>query len=126
MNKEQFEHIETKFREAAENFLPPVHPQGWEKMEALLDNDANRRRPAVIWWFGLFLLLLTGGIGIYYYMSTPQSRAIMQNQNQQNENLKPGEGSKPSLTTKPSIAHGDKSKAANSDRVPTEADKKEK
>ena len=101
MNKEQFEHIETKFREAAENFHPEVNPQGWEKMEALLDRHEDKRRPAGIWWYGLFLLLLTGGLGTYFYISREASPAIMQNTSADKKKLNAAQGIDPSVTRPP-------------------------
>ena len=105
MNKEQFEHIETKFREAAENFHPEVNPQGWEKMEALLDRHDDKRRPIGIWWYGLFLLLLTGGLGTYFYISRESSPAIMQHttadKNADKKKLHAPQGIDPSVTRRP-------------------------
>ena len=101
MNKEQFEHIETKFREAAENFHPEVNPRAWEKMEALLDRQDDKRRPAGIWWYGLFLLLLTGGLGTYIYFSREDSPAIKQHISAGEEKRNAPQGIDPSVARPP-------------------------
>jgi hypothetical protein len=101
MNREQFEHIEIKFREAAENFHPEVNSLGWEKMEALLDRHDDKRRPAGIWWYGLFLLLLSGGLGTYFYISRQASPAIMQHTSEDKEKPVARQGIDPSVATPP-------------------------
>jgi hypothetical protein len=72
MNKKQFEDIENKFREAAENFQPPLTEEAWQKMEQLLDRKEPVKRRAGGFWLTslLLLLLLTAGTGIYYYYGT--------------------------------------------------------
>jgi hypothetical protein len=66
MSKKQFEHIENKFREAAENYQPSLNQEAWEKMELLLDKDLNRKpRTAGFWITSLLLLLIGTGLGIY-------------------------------------------------------------
>src|SRR5688572_17563580 len=70
MSKKQFEHMENKFREAAENFQPSLNEAAWKKMELLLDQEnEKKRRPAGIWFSGMILLLLTGGLGTYFHIS---------------------------------------------------------
>src|SRR5687768_5194423 len=66
MSKKQFEHIENKFREAAENFQPSLNQGAWERMEVLLDKEVNRKpRPGGFWFTSLLLLIIGGGLGIY-------------------------------------------------------------
>src|SRR5689334_6298774 len=74
MNKKQFEHIESKFREAADNFQPPLNEEAWQKMDQLLDQEfnGNRRRRGGFWITSILLLLfLTGGVAMYFYYSNP-------------------------------------------------------
>ena len=39
MSKKQFDHIENKIREAAENSEPAFEEQAWDKMEAKLNKE---------------------------------------------------------------------------------------
>jgi len=63
MSKKPFDHIENKIREAAENSEPAFEEQAWDKMEAKLNADKERRRSPFM-WFSLALLSfgLLGGI----------------------------------------------------------------
>src|SRR5687768_903151 len=73
MSKKPFEHIEIKFREAAENFQPPLSQEAWEKMELLLNTESDRKPRPVGFWLTFMLLLLTGGgLGIYL-VTLPQT-----------------------------------------------------
>jgi len=69
MNKKQFEHIENKIREAADNFQPPFTEDAWLMMNQLLDDEvASKPKRGGLWLSSLLLLLLVGsGIGFYYY-----------------------------------------------------------
>jgi hypothetical protein len=70
MSKKQFEHIENKFREAAENYQPSLNQEAWEKMEVLLDKDLTRKpRAAGFWITSLLLLLIGGGLATYLVTS---------------------------------------------------------
>lgn len=62
MSKKQFEHIDNKFREAAENFQPPQHEEAWLKMEKLLQKD-DRKPHAGGFWMTTMLLVATISIG---------------------------------------------------------------
>lgn len=73
MKKKPFDHIDNQFREAAENFQPPVTPEAWEKMEVLLDKSGRKPRP-VLWFWPLLIILLTGGAGVYFFKESPQTR----------------------------------------------------
>ena len=68
MDKQQSDHIENRFRQAADNFLPPQNEEAWKRMEALLDKDPDRRKPFIWWWMLALLLVGAGGAGTYYYV----------------------------------------------------------
>ena len=68
MDKQQSDHIENRFRQAADNFLPPQNEEAWKRMEALLDKDPDRRKPFILWWMLALLLFGVGGGGTYYYL----------------------------------------------------------
>jgi hypothetical protein len=63
-SKKQFDHIEEKIKEAADNYQPAFDAAAWKAMEAKLDGDKKKRRP-IFWWFVLPLILV-GALGIYY------------------------------------------------------------
>ncbi|MBE7172145.1 MAG: hypothetical protein INR73_16275 [Williamsia sp.] len=67
MDKRQSEHIEDRFRQAADHLVPPFNDEAWNKMELLLDKDQKKRRPFIWWWMFALLLLAGGTAGIYYY-----------------------------------------------------------
>ncbi len=63
MSKEkQFEYIENKIKQAAENSQPVCDELAWQKMEALLDGKKKRR---FLFWWWLLPLLMAGSWGIY-------------------------------------------------------------
>jgi hypothetical protein len=71
MREEQFDHIENRIREAAENSHPGFEEAAWEKMEALLDADKKRRPFGWLWALAPLLLLLVTGAG--YLIATYKS-----------------------------------------------------
>ncbi len=79
MDKQRSEHIENRFRQAAENFLPPPPTnEAWRKMEALLDEKPKKRR-FLIWWWPVGLLLLSIAIGGYFYHTYRSSVPTLSN-----------------------------------------------
>lgn len=107
MDKRPSDHIENRFRQAADNFLPPQNEEAWKRMEVLLDKDPDKSRPFIWWWmFGLLLLGL-GTAGLYrYWVNTPaetsslkERKAIVQTGN------KPAGGYKRNIDLqKPAVA----------------------
>ncbi|MEJ7767428.1 MAG: hypothetical protein WKF89_06435 [Chitinophagaceae bacterium] len=68
MDKQQFDHIENRIRQAAENISTPFNEGAWQKMEVLLDKELykKRRRGFIWWWSGIFgLLALVTGLFVY-------------------------------------------------------------
>lgn len=70
MDKEQFDHIEILFRQAAMNVSPSANEAAWKKMEALLDREFHKkRRRAIFWWWPMILFFLfLGTISYYNYL----------------------------------------------------------
>ncbi len=69
MSKKQFDHIEERIREAAENSGPAFDMHAWELMEVKLDKEKKGKKRFFIWWFsGLLLAGLLAGPG-YYLLS---------------------------------------------------------
>ncbi|MEO6233161.1 MAG: outer membrane beta-barrel protein [Ferruginibacter sp.] len=64
MSEKQFDHIENRIREAAENSVPDFDENAWLKMEARLDKEDKKRR-FLFWWYLLPLLIIVGAV-IYY------------------------------------------------------------
>jgi hypothetical protein len=66
MSKKPFDHIENKIREAAENSEPAFEEQAWDKMEAKLNADKERRRGPFMWVsLAVASFCLLGGIILY-------------------------------------------------------------
>ncbi|MES2848457.1 MAG: outer membrane beta-barrel protein [Bacteroidota bacterium] len=70
-SKKQFDHIEERIKQAAENNLPAFDEKGWQLMEAKLDNENKKRRP-FLWWIVL-PLLIAGAWGGYQLLKTSPS-----------------------------------------------------
>src|SRR3954464_1827385 len=107
MSKKQFEHIEDQFRDAAENFQPPVNNDAWEKMDSLLDREFNkeRRRPLFWVWASLLICILTG-TGIYLLTikktdqladKTAQTKIIQPSGNEKGSAIIPGTKAHPAV-----------------------------
>ena len=71
MEKKQFDYIENRIREAAENSEPAFDEYAWEKMEARLNKEDNRRRRYLLWWFLLPLVFISAGTGYYFLKNKP-------------------------------------------------------
>jgi uncharacterized protein YdaU (DUF1376 family) len=50
MNDKQFDPLENRLRQAAEQFEPTYDEADWESMEKLLDKKKNKKRPVIFWW----------------------------------------------------------------------------
>ncbi len=71
MDKKQFDYIENRIREAAENSEPAFDEYAWAKMEARLNKEDNRRRRYLLWWFLLPLVFISAGTGYYFLRNKP-------------------------------------------------------
>lgn len=83
MDKEQFDHIETFFRQAAMNISPSANEEGWKRMEVLLNREFHKkRRRAIFWWWPMILFFLfLGGVGVYvFYKQLISARVTAANQ----------------------------------------------
>jgi hypothetical protein len=68
MSEKQFDHIENRIREAAENSEPDFDEHAWKLMEARLDMEDNKRYRFLLWPILLPLLLLTIG-SVYLFVN---------------------------------------------------------
>lgn len=90
MSKKQFDHIEERIREAAENSEPPFDEQAWANMELRLNSNDKKRR-FLFWWFTIAIIFIAGGAGYYFYnQSTFQQHNIVAKQQaaKTNESIK--------------------------------------
>lgn len=85
--KEEFENsIRDKLNEADH----PFDPQAWEKMEALLDAEKDRKPVFIWWWSAAALLLLLAGIWwLKPYSSQPDQTKLVAKESHQPENRLP-------------------------------------
>ena len=70
MNEKQFNHIENKIKEAADSQETPFDELSWKKMEALLDENKDRKRP--FFWIFIPLLAVILVAGYYFYAKTTE------------------------------------------------------
>ncbi|MBC7868418.1 MAG: hypothetical protein H7X88_12855, partial [Gloeobacteraceae cyanobacterium ES-bin-316] len=73
MKERQFDHIDNRIREAAENSLPEFDEQNWQKMKLLLDEENSRKRPAGWVVSSIIFCLLAVG---YFFLTNQPSRKI--------------------------------------------------
>jgi hypothetical protein len=64
MKEKQFDHIENRFREAAQEYEQPFDEQSWSRMEQLLDKE-ERKRPPFLWIVPALMVLMLGGFFLY-------------------------------------------------------------
>lgn len=57
MNDKQFDPLENRLRQAAEQFEPTYDEADWEAMEKLLDKKNNKKRHLIFWWLPDVLML---------------------------------------------------------------------
>ncbi len=70
MDKQQFDHIDNRIRQAADEISVPLNEEAWKMMEVKLDNEFNKdRRRGIIWWWFSFMLVGIAALGIYVYNS---------------------------------------------------------
>lgn len=74
MNKKQFEHIENRIKEAAENSEPAFDEHAWTLMEARLDKEDNKKPRFLLWWFVLPFLFIAAGILYFYFNNKPADK----------------------------------------------------
>jgi len=82
MGKKQFEYIENRIKEAAENSEPSFDESAWAKMETRLDEENNKKQRFLLWWFLLPLLFI--GAGTYYFLNNKTSQRKTSQQVNQN------------------------------------------
>lgn len=97
MGKKQFDHIENRIREAAENSEPIFDEYAWAKMEARLDKEDNKKRRFFAWWIVLPLLFIAAGSVYFFFNNTPSEKIttpvkdqyIADNKSTQQKNISP-------------------------------------
>lgn len=73
MDKQHFDHIESRIRQAANEISITENDEAWKKMEVMLDAEfhKDRRRSAIWWWFlGGLIILIVSGLFIYQHYSS--------------------------------------------------------
>lgn len=75
MGKKQFDHIENRIREAAENSEPPFDENAWAIMEARLNKEDNKRRRYLLWWIILPFIFIAAG-SVYFFFNNKYSQKI--------------------------------------------------
>jgi len=76
MSEKQFDHIENRIREAAENSEPAFDEYAWAKMEARLDEEDNRKHRLLLWVLALGLFFIVGGSGIYTFVHNKPAETL--------------------------------------------------
>lgn len=66
MSKSSFNEIEQAIKAAAKAHEPAFDEQAWKKMEALLDKEKDKKRPAAFWLWVLVPGLLVSGLVSYF------------------------------------------------------------
>ncbi|MBS1752866.1 MAG: outer membrane beta-barrel protein [Bacteroidetes bacterium] len=88
MSKKSFNDIEQAIKAAAEAHEPAFDEQAWKKMEALLDNDKDRKRPFAFWLWWLLPLLLVSGTLSYFAFKSPAKYNEPQKTSEQKKSAK--------------------------------------
>lgn len=86
-SKKQFDYIEDKIKQAAENNQPPFDDGAWKLMEAKLDKEEKKRRP-LFWWFVLPLLIVGAWAG-YEIMRPSEKNTIVSTVNTSSQASEP-------------------------------------
>jgi len=74
MSKRSFNEIEQAIKNAAEGHEPAFDEQAWEKMEAMLDKEKDRKRPFVFWLWFLVPVLVGAGLISYFFFNDADSK----------------------------------------------------
>ena len=69
MSKKSFDEIEQAIRNAAGAHEQVFDEASWKKMETLLDNDKDRKKPVAFWLWWLLPLLIGAGAVSYFVFS---------------------------------------------------------
>lgn len=73
MDKQHFDHIESRMRQAANEISVPASDEAWKKMEGMLDAEfrKDRRRGGIwLWLLGGLLILVVSAFFIYQHFSS--------------------------------------------------------
>lgn len=107
MSKKSFNEIEQAIKKAAEAHEPAFDGQSWEKMEALLDKEKDRRKPIAFWLWWLLPLLVGAGLVSYFVFAKgeqekkQQDTVIQKNIKTDTENIKNEQYPVPHVNTEP-------------------------
>jgi cytoskeletal protein RodZ len=125
MSKKQFDHIENRIREAAENSEPPFDEMACSRMDALLNKEENKKRRFILWWWILPFLIIAGSTYFFINKNAEQKISAHQNNKYQTE-IKSAQPENvpavtPALTSNPGNAntsiHLNKNKKASTGKV---------
>jgi len=100
MSEKQFDHIENRIREAAENSEPDYDEHAWGLMEARLNKEDNRKPVFLLWVFALLLLCITAG-GVYWWIGNGNKEFIEKNEQQVTANPMPDQRSSKNVSKVP-------------------------
>ncbi len=97
MSEKQFDSFDERFREAAEQYQPPLKEDAWKKMETLLDaQEKKRRRPlAGFWWITDAIMI---GIVLYLVLTLAGTQ---KNVNSHNNKFTDASGTSHNTATQP-------------------------
>ncbi len=110
MSKKSFSDIESEIRQVADAYEAPFDEQAWVRMEALLDQDKDKKRRPFFWlWWMLPLLVAVIVAGLYFVMQPSaenkpiaSGKLIADNKNGDTGNTMPAENKKvPDMGTSP-------------------------
>lgn len=81
MSEKQFDHIENRIREAAENSVPDYDEHAWELMEDRLNKEDNKKPFFLLWAIALLLVSITAG-GIYFWIGNGNEKFAAEKEQQ--------------------------------------------
>ena len=81
MSEKQFDHIENRIREAAENSVPDYDEHAWELMEDRLNKEDNKKPLFLLWVIALLLVSITAG-GIYFWIGNGNEKFAAEKEQQ--------------------------------------------
>ena len=105
MSKKQFDHIENRIKEAAENSELPLDENAWAIMEARLNKEDNKKRRYLLRWIILpFIFIAAGSVYFFFYNKPSQKIAASVNRQQLTESKSSQQKNIPVVTESESLS----------------------